>query len=122
MKQITKLVHVVAVLLFVSLAAADPTNSTWNYDNNGNDWASIDSKCNATYTVESPVNFVFNWTTFAAGSNFFLHDWSESQFSFLPASTAATVKTYGFDNWVYQMSDFSDEIAGFYGSEPLASS
>ena len=121
MKQITKLVQVVAVLLFVSLAAADPTNSTWNYDNNGSDWGDDYSKCTAPYTVESPVNFHFDWAGFVAGTNYFLHDWSDAQFSFLPASTAATVKTYGFENWVYQMSDFSDEIAGFYGSEPLAS-
>lgn len=45
MKQITKLVQVVAVLLFVSLAAADPTNSTWNYDNDGGDWGDDYAHC-----------------------------------------------------------------------------
>ena len=106
MKQITKLVNVVAVVLLMSLATADPTNSTWNYDQKGADWKDTYPACYQAYSVESPVNFKFDWTTFVAGTNYFLHDWSLSAFSYLPQSSKSNVKTYGFDNWVYQMSNF----------------
>ena len=38
MKYNNRIVQVVAVLLLMSRATADPTNSTWNYDQAGADW------------------------------------------------------------------------------------
>ena len=122
MKQITRLAQVVAVMMLVSLAAAGAENSTFNYDNGGNDWGTTYPKCTAQYTVESPVNFKFDWDGFVKGTNYFLKDWSDAQFSYLPQSQPASVKNYGFTDWVYQMSGFEDDkIGGIYAAEPLAS-
>ena len=53
------------------------------------------------------------------GTNYFLHDWSAYDFTLAPNVRQVTAGTYGFDNWVYQMSEFSQEN-GFWAVEPLA--
>ena len=55
------------------------------------------------------------------GTDYFLWDWSAvgGDFTFAPTIRKVTVGTYGFENWVYQMSDFQQEIGGFRTSEPL---
>ena len=70
--------------LFLGTALGDPTNSTWNYANNGTDWGDIYAACTNKYLVESPINYKFNWTAFSKPGDFYLYDWSGDEFSFLP--------------------------------------
>ena len=115
---ISKVSNLLIFAFFLGTALGDPTNSTWNYDSNGTDWSDTYSKCTNKYMVESPVNFKFNWTTYSKGGDYYLYDWSTDEFSFLPQTYKSKVGTYGFDNWVYQMSDFTN-LGGIYGAEPL---
>ena len=64
MKQISKLSSLLLFALFLGTTLGAETNSTWNYANNGTDWSKDYPKCTA-YTVESPVNFKFDWTAYA---------------------------------------------------------
>ena len=115
----SKVTNLLIFALFLGTAFGDPTNSTFNYDKNGTDWSDAYPKCTA-YTVESPVNFKFNWTEYGDQglADYKLRDWSSDFFSFLPQTYKSKVNTYGFDNWVYQMSDFAN-LGGYYGAEPL---
>ena len=112
----SKVVNLLIFALFLTQAYADPTNSTWNYDSGGDDWKNISAKCAPDYTVASPVNFHFDWSKYGPG-DYFLYDWAQDDFSFLPNFRKVKAGTYGFDNWVWQASTF-DSI-GFYAAEAL---
>ena len=121
MKQVSKVTGLFIVATLLTNVFAAETNSTWNYDNGGSDWGSLGStysKCASQYTVESPIDFSYDWSTLGG---YYLYDWSTDGFSYLPDSSATVdVGTYGFENWVYQMSDFTN-VGGFYAAEPLKS-
>jgi len=107
--------------LFLATASAAETNSTWNYDNGGNDWGDTYKSCAAQYTVESPIDYAFDWSTYGTPTNYYLKSWVDDGFSYLPtANTAVQAGTYGFENWVYQLSNLS-KVGGFYAAEPLKS-
>ena len=119
MKPFIKFVQVIALALLVSHAVAEPTNTTFNYENNGSDWGHSYGQCMSEYTVQSPVNFKFDWTD-DTKVKYYLHDWAKYNFAFLPQFLPAYPKTFGFDNWVYQMSDFGVMPDFFTSLEPLA--
>ena len=88
--------------LFFAAALGAETNSTWNYDNGGNDWGDTYTKCASQYTVESPIDYAFDWSTYGTPTNYYLISWNEDGFSYLPtADKDVKVATYGFENWVY---------------------
>lgn len=101
--------------LFLTHAYGAETNTTWTYADGGADWGTAYPECASNDSIESPIDFSFNWTSPDSD----LHDWSEDGFFYLP-DTAGAVKVgvYGFDNWVYQMRNFTGGAGGFYAAEP----
>lgn len=120
MKQISKVSILLIFALFTTVVLGAETNPDWNYASNGDDWSDIGptyAKCTSTYAVESPVDYSYDWSTLGG---YFLYNWAGDGFSFLPQLSSSPVTTYGFENWVYQMSDFTN-IGGWYAAEPLSS-
>ena len=73
--------------LILALGKSDPTNPDWNYDNGGSDWdAKLYPHCTSAYAVESPVDYSYDWSTLGG---YFLYDWCDDGFSFLPDATKA---------------------------------
>ena len=123
MRQTTKPVHLAILALFVSLVAANPTNTTWNYSQNGQDWGQQFPMC--SYPVQSPIDLKFDWDTYGKQTpenpDYFLTNWSEIPFTFFPEMFESNVGTSGFKDWVYQMSEFGAQpgAGGWIAGEPF---
>ena len=83
MKQISKVSNLLVFALLIGLTYADPTNSTWNYATNGTEWNDTYAACAAKWTVESPIDYKYDWSTYGT-SDSYVYDWSTDFFSFLP--------------------------------------
>ena len=74
-----------SLALLMSFAAAGATNSTYNWDDGGAIWGVTYPKCEKQYTVQSPVDFKFDWLSYSEGTNYYLHDWESVTFIFYPS-------------------------------------
>ena len=84
--------------LQVSADTPSPTNSTWNYDNGGDDWATLyPTTCGKQTTVQAPITI----RNYAYDSHYLPYVWSENAFSFLPYLKQGLASFAGPDQWVY---------------------
>jgi len=66
----------------ISAPVYGPTNSTWNYDNAGNDWTY--PTCALTNYVQAPIDLSNTAATNNSFTGSYDFRWADNGFSFLP--------------------------------------
>ena len=107
-----------AIFIFCTLLAifamevqADATNSTWNYDSNGDNWKM--GNCGLKSYPQAPLNL----TNTDPALN---RSWLPYHWSFLPTFVSGNVTFAGFNNWVYMIqNNRTSSWGGFYATEPV---